>query len=437
MELNKKLKKKTLLSLGAIAIVSTPLITVMSCGKNTGNSSKRGVREDENNTSSNNSNGLDTDNVSLKRIEEDLSKVNRKISRELKRPKGSSKWITKLEKQNFKKFYADRDFVYNPNAVFQKSPRTIINGSPIIQGFIDDDSTIQLPNKYRGTIDTNNLNPELFGMTNLESFVKSNNGKLILSVIKGTEDDSTGTIGIKATMSFNNNKEVVEAEYLVDGFAITKDIEMDGNKFTSISSIINALNEKTHLDFEKKVAIMTPQDLKNELIDLYNRTYGGRLTIIGTYNGKTSAVALDRNTMLNDLINAFGDVSKTKRYDGTWIQLGLSIATHPGEVKVGKLVDLFKEYSNDLPRNEDKDDVAGLLGNLPAGVMNMFPSLLKLFSQVANGVKTMPMVSDWAKNTPDNTTISESNPKGNTYEEKIKDLNHILVRWVLKTGNWK
>ncbi len=387
------LKKKIVLSIGTALTITTPLLATISCG----NREKKKINDSiEDNW----------DGVSHKRIKEDLSKVNRKITRKLKKPEGDANWIKRLSEQGFDKFFANSDFVWNPNGVFQRSPRTILSNADGIK----------------------DITASNFGMTALKEFVEKNEGSLNLSVIEGTEDDSTGTLGVKATMTFPNNKKV-EAEYSVDGFAITKDIEMNGDSFTSITSIIQALNKKTNLDFEKKVAIMTPQDLKNELIDLYNQTYGGRLTIIGTYKGKTSAIALDRHDMLNELINAFGNVSKTKRYEGTWLELGMSIVSHPGEVKVGNLVELFREYSNDLPKDSDKDDVAGLLGNLPAGVMNMFPSLLNLFSQVANGVKTMPMVTEWAKNTTDNTT-------GKKYTEKIKDLNHILVRWVLKTGSW-
>ncbi|NQZ29567.1 MAG: hypothetical protein HRT98_04245 [Mycoplasmatales bacterium] len=390
-------KKKIFLSIGTVALISTPIIMTISCGSR------------DKKTISRNSE-LSWDGFSHKPIEEDLSKVNRKITRKLKKPKGDMGWINKLEEQGFEKFFVNDEFVWNYDGIFQRSPRTI------------------LPNSDR-VKDIKNLDAKLFGMQSLKEFVEQNKGVLNLSLIEGTEDDSTGTLGVQATMNFTNNKTVV-AEYLVDGFAITKDIELNGDNFTSITSIINALNEKTNLDFEKKVAAMTPQDLKNELIDLYNQTYGGRLTVIGTYKGKTNAIALDRHEMLKKLIQAFGDVSNTERYDGTWIQLGMSIATHPGEVKVGNLVQLFSKYSNDLPTDADKNAVAGLLGNLPADVMNMFPDLLKLFSQVADGVKTMPMVEDWAKNTTDNTT-------GKTYEEKIKDLDHILVKWVLKTGSWK
>ena len=173
---------------------------------------------------------------------------------------------------------------------------------------------------------------------------------------------------------------------------------------------------------------MTPQDLKNELIDLYNETYGGRLTIIGKYRGKISAVALDRHQMLEDLINAFGNVSKVPRASGNLIDISVNIATKGAQM--GELLKLFGDYKKDLPTPQDINDVAGLLGNLPVEVIDMFPDLLKLFSQVADGVKNMDMVHEWAKNTINPET-------GKTYEEKIKDLNHILVRWVLKTGEWK
>ncbi len=391
------LKKKILVSFGTIAIASTPIITTISCGSR----AKKTISSTPE---------FKWDGISHKPITEDLSKVNRVITRKLKKPQGDTSWINKLNDEGFDKFVANEDFVWNYDGIFQRSPRTILPNTDKVDNI-------------------NNLNSTLFGMDSLKNFVVKNNGKIVLSLIEGTEDDSTGTLGVKATMNFPGNKKV-EAEYLVDGFAITKDIELNGDNFTSITSIIEALNAKTNLDFEKKVGVMTPQDLKNELIDLYNQTYGGRLTIIGNYKGVTNAVALDRHNMLVDLINAFGYVYKTPRYEGNWIDLGLSIAAHPGEVKVGSLVDLFKEYSEDLPNTEDKNAVAGLLGNLPAGVMNMFPDLLKLFSQVANGVKSMPMVKNWAKNTTDNTT-------GKTYEEKIKQLNHILVKWVLKTGSWK
>ncbi len=398
MKLN--IKKKIAFIFTTALLTATPIITTVACGANNEGQGLLDIG------------GLNGwDGVSHKAIEEDLNKINRVVDWKPANPFGDEEFIKKLNAKKFNKFFADEDFVESSNGVFQRSPRTILSLTP-------------------GVDDINDLDANKFGMTELKKFVESNNGTLKISLISGTEDDTNGTLGVKAYMKFGNK--TVTAEYIVDGFTITKDIELNGDKFTSIKSIINALNKETKMDFEKKVAVMTPQDLKNELIDLYNTTYGGSLTIIGSYKGKVSAIALDRHKMLVELINAFGNVSKTKRYDGTWLQLGFNLLHSPGKVKIGNLVDLFSEYSKDLPTNQDKDDVAGLLGNLPADVMNMFPSLLELFSQVANGVKSMPMVIDWAKNTRDNTS-----PTGESYENRIKDLNHILVRWVLKTGNWK
>ncbi|CAM9139892.1 hypothetical protein [Mycoplasma todarodis] len=397
-----KTKHKLALGFGTLSLVSIPLIGVVSCGK----SETIGLKDG----------GYEWDGVSHKMIDEDLTKTNEKISYKLAAPKGDSSLIKELKAQKYDKFYVDSDFVWNPDGVFQRSPKTI------------------LPNTD-GVKDINDLDPKKFGMTDLQEFVKSKNGTLKISLIEGTEDDTNGTLAVRTTIEIDGKQAI--AEYLVDGFPITKDIILNGDSFSSIKSIINALNDKTHLDFEKKVSMMTPQDLKNELIDLYNETYGGRLTIIGTYNGKKSAVALDRNDMLKELIYAFGNVSKRGRYENSWVDLAVDIAKNAGKINIGNLHKLFADYSNDMPTNADKDDIAGLVGNLPADVINMFPSLLTLFSQVANGVKTMPMVIDWAKNTTDNNSISESNPKGDTFEKKVKDLDHILVRWVLKTGKWK
>ncbi len=400
-------KKKAFLSLGAATLIALPLVATVSCGQEKNGFDLMGGGANQ---------GIDK--LSHKLIEEDLTKTNRAVTVKPKKTFGDASWVKKLEAQNFSKFVVDHDFKQYSSGVFQRSPRTMLPNTP----GIDNNGFLKFDEKEKdGTLKWD------FGISKLVNFVKNNKGDLKLSVVPGSEDDSNGTLIVKAEMDFNGKK--VTSEYILDGFSITKDIELNGDNFTSITSIIDALNDKTHLDFEKKVSIMTPQDLKNELIDLYNDTYGGRLTIIGTYKEKVSAIALDRHQMLEDLINAFGNVSYRKRFDGTWIGLGMSL-TGQSEVDVPSLIKLFSEYSKDLPTDQDKNDVAGLLGNLPAEVINMFPELLKLFSEVANGVKNMDMVHEWAKSTPDPQN-------GGTYESKIAELNHILVQWVLKTGKWK
>ncbi|CAM9146746.1 hypothetical protein MYMA111404_03885 [Mycoplasma marinum] len=414
--MNKKLKI-SLCTLGGLAVVSAPLITVSSCGsKKTQNLFEKGDEHKQ------------TD--SWAKLDK-LQSINWKSNSQ---PIGNPNLIKKIsnwqEKNGINGFNANSYWVKSSNAPFSRSPRTMINGEP--------GETKNTP------LNIKDIPAKILGMEELKSYIESidKNGKIKISLIEGSEDDATGTLWVKTVINISG--EQAEFQYKISGFTQTADIELNGENYKDISAIINALDKakitnaqkninpiykNINLGFEKNISIMLPKDLKQELIDLYHSTNGGRLTVIGTYKGIKSAIALDKKNMLEELINAFGDVGDTKRFIGGEAKFALKKLSSGTSITAG-FGKILIDYHNILwdkkpgQNNRKIDYLYGLFGNINDKVFNMFPRLITLFNNVATGVENMEMVKEWAKD-------------HNIPNEKIEKLNHDLIKFVLDSGSTK
>ncbi|MCP4337192.1 MAG: hypothetical protein GY679_05095 [Mycoplasma sp.] len=290
----------------------------------------------------------------------------------------------------FNKVNANPDFV--DGAIFSKSPRSVKNKDLTI-------NNLGLKEIYEKL--------ELIG-------AKIEN----IRVIDSTRNDSTGKMDIE--LSIKHSNKIKKHIVTVSGLLITKDVELNADGFTTIKQIILAINNKTSLGFEKNISKMSPQNLKDELVDLQKKLCGGSVTVIGHYKGKTEAVAFQKRRTLTNLINSFGDVSHTKKLEG-WLgtislKAGLNIMAAIG----GDIFKLFADYGTDVIATHSTVPVANLIGSLPKEVISMFPDLLNMFQTVANMVKKMDIVKEWAKD--------------HNKTKNLKDIDHQLVRFVLQSG---
>ncbi len=271
------------------------------------------------------------------------------------------------------------------------------------------------------SVNDSDLSISNLGLDQLSKDLKKHNAKITnIKMIDSTRDDSNGTMDIKVTISLNKNN--FEKTIKIKGLLVTKDIELDANKFTTIGQIITVLDNETSLGFAKGIDKMTPQDLKDELIDLQKNLSGGSLTVIGHYKGVTQAVSFQKKKLLNNLINSFGDVSHRPRLKRGWFNpLGNLKAI--GNILVaigGDVLSLFAEYGSDILTTNSQADAVDLIGSLPSKVIKMFPDLLNMFKTVAGLVKEMGIVQEWAK---DHKKLKE-----------LKNIDHTLVQFVLKSG---
>ncbi len=243
-------------------------------------------------------------------------------------------------------------------------------------------------------------------------------GKIVrIKAINNTRDDSKGTMDVELYYKYEEitRKTTIKVYNLLK----TKDIELDANDFSTIGQIISAIDSATSLSFTHHVSVMTPQQLKDELVDLQKNLAGGSLTIIGKYKDSKQVVAFQRKQMLTNLINSFGDVSKTKRISG-WFSQATSVSNIIGAIGLGGSVALFGDYGSDIAVTGTLTSVTSLVGALPKNVIQMFPELLNMFQTVANAVKNMDIVKKWAK---DHDVV-----------EQLKNIDHLLVQFVLNSG---
>ena len=216
--------------------------------------------------------------------------------------------------------------------------------------------------------------------------------------------------------------------------------QWNANKTQTMNQMLDQMNHQMHFNLPINLQRITPYQFANYILNFYLSNGGTQMSFKVSYKNQSNIVKVNGCLLTKQIIESFDGPppisQSTTRFVGTPIQGMLKIAKKLGGTGIVSFIKLFGYYGKtifgtDNPfkllieiedgTNKIAINLIELMANLPAQTISFFPNFFQIFRQMGNNFINSPISEQWAKD-------------HGIYKE-FQNVDQLIVKWVINSGN--